>query len=280
MAWKAYSSDANHRHTVVGNLQRWKALYSAQLDNIRDLLVYLPPSYREDGERRYPVLYMHDGQNLFDAETSYAGEWRVDETMEQLSREGLEAIVVGIPNMGDQRINEYSPFRDPQHGGGKGDAYLDFLLRTVKPLIERSFRTRSGRVYTGLMGSSMGGLISLYGFFRHSEAFGFCGAMSPSVWFARGTVYHYIQRQPPILGKIYMDVGTAEGDRPNDPPVLRTLLKRSGTRTGALFDLLTEKGYKPQRDIVFIEDAGAGHTEAAWARRLPAALRFLLQDLC
>jgi predicted alpha/beta superfamily hydrolase len=279
MTWKDYASIAAAKHTAVGNIQIWQGLHSPQLANQRDILVYLPPSYAEGGTGRYPVLYMHDGQNIFDDLTSYVGEWCVDETMEQLSAEGLEAIVVGVPNMGSQRLNEYSPFRDPRHGGGKGDAYLDFLLSTVKPLVDSSFRTRPSRLYTGLMGSSMGGLISLYGFFRHPDEFGLCGAMSPSVWFARGTVYHYIERQPPILGKIYMDVGTAEGQRATDPPVLRTMLQLSGTRSEALYDLLCEKGYREGRDILFIAEEGGQHTEAAWARRLPGALRFLLGDL-
>lgn len=279
MTWKDYTSIAAPEHTAVGNIQIWQKLHSPQLNNQRDILVYLPPSYSNSGERRYPVLYMHDGQNIFDDLTSFVGEWSVDETMEELSKEGIEAIVVGVPNMGSDRLNEYSPFRDPRHGGGKGDAYLTFLLSTVKPLIDRSFRTRADRMHTGLMGSSMGGLISLYGFFRHADEFGLCGAMSPSIWFARGTVYHYIERQPPILGKIYMDMGTAEGQRVSDPPVLRTMLQLSGTRAGQLYNLLNEKGYRAGRDILFVEEENGLHTEAAWARRLPGALRFLLGDL-
>lgn len=275
MAWKDYLSVASPHHTVVGNVQIWQGLHSPQLNNNRDILVYLPPSYGWHAERYYPTLYMHDGQNCFDATTSFVGEWQVDETMEQLSGEGIEAIVVGIANSGAQRLDEYSPFRDPRHGGGKGDRYLEFLLRTVKPLVDASFRTRPDRVHTGVMGSSMGGLISLYGFFRHPEAFGFCGAMSPSVWFARGTAYHYVERKPPLLGKIYMDVGGGEMNRPQDPQVVRD----SGMRTGTLYELLTRKGYKPGRDICFVEEEGAVHNEAAWARRLPDALRFLLGDL-
>jgi len=119
----------------------------------RDLHAYLPPSY-ERSDRRFPGLYMHDGQNLFDATTSFAGEWGVDETMEELAVEGLEAIVIGIPH-GEDRVREYTPFN------GCGDEYLAYVVDTVKPLVDSSFRTLSDREHTGIMGSSLGALISL-----------------------------------------------------------------------------------------------------------------------
>jgi predicted alpha/beta superfamily hydrolase len=274
--WKPYSPTVDS--TVVGNVQVYRKLSSPTLGNQRDLLVYLPPSYQPDGTRRYPVLYMHDGQNLFDAATSYSGEWAVDETLEALAAEGIEAIVVGVPNAGAERMNEYSPYRDVRHGGGKGDAYIHFLLETVKPLIDRSFRTQAGRATTGIMGSSLGGLISLYAFFAYPEQFGFVGAMSPSLWFARGRIMGMIKRSPPILGTIYLDYGTAEGARnPSDIPWIRTLLSRSTTMDGELYELLLAKGYRPERDVLYVEDVGADHSERSWARRLPDALRFLLR---
>ena len=151
-------------------------LYSPQLDNRRDVLVHLPPSYQQS-DRTYPVLYMHDGQNLFDPATSYAGDWRLGKVMAAAARQGVEAIVVGIPNMGPQRLAEYSPFVDPVAGGGAGDRYLDFLVETVKPAIDRRFRSRPERAHTGIAGSSMGGLLSLYGFFRRASTFGFAGVL-------------------------------------------------------------------------------------------------------
>ena len=276
MTWQAYAAKADDGNTVVGNILLKPDVHSPELGNQRDLLVYLPPSYEEGGSRRYPVLYMHDGQNLFDAKTSFSGEWQVDETLESLSDEGLEAIVVGVPNTGSERLNEYSPFRDPKHGGGKGDAYLSFLINTVRPLIDQSFRTRRERMATGLMGSSMGGLISLYGLFRYGNVFGLCGAMSPSIWFARGTVYHYIERQPPVLGRIYMDMGLREYSENTQPLILRRLLERSGTRAGALAKLLQSKGYRLGHELRYVEDHDGTHSEGDWARRLPDALRFLL----
>ncbi len=280
MSWQQYN--VVHRgepHTVVGDVQVWPGLESPQLGNSRDLLVYLPPSYWQRQARRYPVLYMHDGQNLFDELTSFAGEWRVDETMEALAREGIEAIVVGVPNSGTTRIDEYTPYRDGRHGGGKGDAYLRFLLETVKPLVDRSFRTDTSRAATGLMGSSLGGLISLYGFFFLPEQFGFVGAMSPALWFARGRLLREIGRRPPILGRIYLDTGTAEGAEPAKMEAWhRTLLSRSSTLAGELYELLVAKGYRPGHDISYVEEQDAAHNESFWAARLPGAMRFLLGE--
>ena len=136
---------------------------------------------------------MHDGQNLFDEATSYNGEWQVDETMEALSQAGYPAIVVGIPNLGARRIEEYNPFPDPQHGG-QGQAYVAFIVETLKPLIDQQFRTLPDRLHTGIMGSSMGGLISLYAFFQHREVFGFAGVMSPSLWFAGRAIFDVLRR--------------------------------------------------------------------------------------
>lgn len=280
MAWQQYSvARQGQPHTVVGDVQVWAGLESPELGGERDILVYLPPSYWARRARRYPVLYMQDGQNLFDTATSYAGEWRVDETMEALARESVEAIVVGVPNAGAARLDEYSPFRDRRHGGGRGDAYLRFLLGAVKPLVDRSFRSEPARAATGILGSSMGGLISLYAFFAAPHAFGFAGAMSPALWFARGRIMRFVEASPPILGRLYVDMGTAEGSEQGKlEPWVRTLLARSTTLDGELNAALLAKGYRPGRDLRYVVDEGAAHSEAAWARRLPAALRFLLAE--
>ena len=166
------------RGNTVGNVRRLGQVHSPELGNHRDIHVYLPPSYANSG-RHYPVVYMHDGQNLFDHAMSFAGEWGVDETLERIAHEGVEAIVVGVPNMGAARTNEYSPYRDDRLGGGHGDAYVRFLTDTLKPLVDQQFRTRREPEHTGLAGSSMGGLISLYGFLRRPDVFGFAGVMSP-----------------------------------------------------------------------------------------------------
>lgn len=276
-AWLSYAEYCrNHHHTVVGNVKIKERVWSPQLRNHRQILVYLPPSYTQS-ERSYPVLYMHDGQNLFDQGTSYSGEWQVDETMETLAEEGLEAIVVGIPNMGVHRLAEYSPFNDPYHGQGKGEQYLAFISDTLKPLIDRDFRTRPEPDCTGILGSSMGGLISLYAFFHQSETFGLVGAMSPSIWYADRAIFNYIHDAPLNPGKIYLDAGTREygGLTPKDA---KQRSRRYYARVRRLKRILVQKGYRPVRQLLHVEEKFAGHNEPAWSRRLPIALRFLLLD--
>ena len=260
--WKDYEMVAEEGHTVVGTVKVLEGVESPQLGNRRDLLVYLPPSYAR-GDRRYPVIYMHDGQNLFDRATSFGEEWEVDQTLEAASGEGLEAIVVGIPNT-EARLDEYSPFRDRKHAqGGRGDDYLAFLVDTVKPLVDRDFRTRPEREATGIAGSSMGGLISLYAFFRRPETFGFAGVMSPALWFGGRGIFSYVKGRPLSPGRIYLDIGTNEGTEAlSDARRMKSLLE--------------EKGYRTGRDLLFYVEMGGRHNERAWARRLKHVLRFLL----
>jgi len=256
--WVTYDAYRQTSHTAVGEIRVLPGLYSPQLNNRRDVLVYLPPEH-EAGERRFPVLYMQDGQNLFDSGTAFGGnEWQVDETLESLSAEGLGAIVVGLPHAGEARVPEYSPF--PGLGEARGEAYLSFIIDTVKPLIDAAFRTRPERAHTGILGSSMGGLISLYAFFRHPEVFGLAGSMSPSLWYTRGAIYTFIRQAPFVPGKLYLDNGTRE------PSAAR--LER----------VLEEKGYTPGRDMLYVAEEGGQHSEIDWARRLPNALRFLLSE--
>ncbi len=277
--WQPYHEVYRHENaSLVGTVRVGRAIRSPQLHNQRSILVYLPPSYHHSN-RRYPVLYMHDGQNLFDNVTSYAGEWGVDETLEKLSHEeGLEAIVVGIPNMGEMRMDEYSPFKDAELGGGLGNLYLAFVVNTLKPIIDRDFRTLPGKRYTGMIGSSMGGLISLYAFFRYPDFFGFAGAMSPSFWVARGAIFKYAEAAPFNPGKVYMDVGTRElGDSAEEMRRQRTLSRRYYATVRRMKRLLVQKGYRPVHDLLHIEEKWADHSESAWARRLPDAVRFFLQ---
>src|SRR5258708_7847990 len=140
VTWVTYDQYRHAEHTAVGDMRVLPGLYSPQLNNPRDVLVYLPPDH-EAGDPRFPVLYMHHGQNLFDRGTAFGGnEWQVDETLQALSAEGLGAIVVGLPNAGEARVPEYSPF--PGYTDARGDAYLRFLIETVKPLLDAAFRTR------------------------------------------------------------------------------------------------------------------------------------------
>jgi len=228
----------------------------------RDLFVYLPPSYSTD-DRRYPVLYMQDGQNLFDPALSYAGSWCVDRAMDRAAGRGVEGIVVGVPNAGDQRIAEYNPFAGPRNRGGQGERYLDYLVGSVKPLVDERFRTLAGRDSAGIVGSSMGALISLFAFFQHSEVFGIVGALSPSLWIADRRIFKVAERVSFDRGRIYLDVGLLEGaDALADVRRLR--------------DVLQAKGFRSGRELRYVEDRSGTHHESAWGRRLRRALPFLL----
>jgi predicted alpha/beta superfamily hydrolase len=253
----------DYRGQVDGTLKVLEGVESPELGNRRDVLLHLPPSYGRSA-RRYPVVYMHDGQNLFDPETSFGDAWGVDRTMESAGAEGLEAIVVGIPNLGEARLDEYSPWRDRRHdAGGRGAAYADFIVRTLKPIVDRDFRTLPGREGTGVAGSSMGGLISLYTYFRHPAVFGFAGVMSPALWFAGRSIFPFVAERPFTPGRLYLDVGTNEG-------------REALHDVRRMKDLLTRKGYRANRDLLYVVEMGGRHEERAWSRRLRRALHFLL----
>jgi predicted alpha/beta superfamily hydrolase len=228
----------------------------------RDLAVYLPPSYGES-DRRYPVLYMQDGQNLFDPEASFAGSWRVDLAMNWAAARGLEGIVVGVPNAGGARIAEYSPFDDPEGGPGRAAEYVRHLAETIKPLVDARFRTLPQRETTGVVGSSMGGLLSLFAFFARPDVFGIMGALSPSLWFGERAIFGLLEAAPSQPGRLYLDVGRLEG--------AETLENARRLR-----DLLRAKGYVPGAHLRYVEDRAGKHEEAAWGRRFRAALPFLL----
>ncbi len=228
----------------------------------RPLAVYLPPSY-DRGQRHYPVLYMQDGQNLFDPEESFAGAWRVDIAMDQAAGRGFEGILVGIPHAGEGRLAEYSPFDDPDAGPGRGLEYVALMADTMKPLVDGRYRTIPDRGTTGVGGSSMGGLISLFAFFVRPDVFGVVAAMSPSLWFAGRAIFGLAEAAPFQPARIYLDVGRLEGEE--------TLADARRLR-----QLLLAKGYRKGEQLRYVEDRTGGHEEAAWGHRLRAALPFLL----
>ncbi|MFB6188687.1 MAG: alpha/beta hydrolase [Halapricum sp.] len=276
LSWQSY--DGTEASSVVGDVRISESLTVEYLDVERELLAYLPPGYTETDET-YPVVYMHDGQNLFDEAPSNDGEWEVDETMERLAEEGIEAIMIGIPNAGDLRPVEYSPFFDesavpddfdsPYEGiEPAGDAYADWLIETVVPLVEDSFRVSEDRRDRGVFGSSMGGLISLYSLFRDPEWFGFAGAMSPAIGGPWHEMFDLIEDAGLVDARIYVDVGSEEF--PDDPD--RSAEFEAGAER--LVETLESLGYDD--DLQFVYDEGAIHHEDAWARRFPDAIRFLL----
>jgi predicted alpha/beta superfamily hydrolase len=266
--WIDYSTwRRGAEHTVSGLVLVWTELPSPQLGGSREIFVYLPPSLVASGpvtDRRYPVLYFHDGQNVFDEHTSFSGEWHADETLESLAGEGLEAIAVAIPNGGEARMDEYNPWRDARRRmGGRGDAYLGYLVGHVKPLIDRSFPTRPDRDGTGIVGSSMGGLISLYGLIAFPAVFGLAGVMSPSLVWNDHRILGMVEAGLAPPARIHLDAGGREWK--GMLPEARRLRR-----------LLLEQGFRDGRDLHYVEERHAVHRESAWARRLPDALRFLL----
>jgi len=262
--WRDFveKQSAGLKSTYTGNIKLIKDFYSPELGNKRNIIIYLPPNY-ESSNDRYPVLYMHDGQNIFDASTSFNGiEWSADETAEKLINEGVikPIIIVGIYNAGSERINEYSPWIDKNYGGGKGELYAQFIVNTLKPFIDNNFRTLSDRENTAILGSSMGGLISLYIGLKYNNVFSKIGVMSPSFWFSDRKVFEFINStEVPNETIIYMDIGTMEGSNPD--------VYVNDTRN--MYKLLQKKS---NVEVLYMEDRGAIHSESAWAKRFPEVL--------
>jgi predicted alpha/beta superfamily hydrolase len=237
------------------------------LQDVRDITVFLPPGYDRDVRRRYPVLYLHDGQNLFDPETSFKrGEhWRIGETACALITAGRiePLVIVGINNVGPRRLHEYTPSHDRRRGGGGADAYGRFLVDEVKAFIDVSYRTLPGASNTGLGGSSLGGLASLYLGLKYPGVFSRLAVMSPSVWWDRRVILRYVRDarpKPPL--RIWVDIGTREGRYHVD----NARLLRAG---------LLKSGWVEGDDLHYEEVAGAAHSEGAWAARLDRVLEFL-----
>jgi predicted alpha/beta superfamily hydrolase len=273
--WRPYDEIHPGESTISGRVVVWPHVDGTPDIPGREILAYLPPSLAFGGieetlreGRRYPVMYFHDGQNVFDDYTSYAGELHADEVLEQLADEGIEAIAVAIPNSGEARMDEYNPWRSRQRWqgrrvGGKGDAYLDWLVGSVKPLVDASFPTRPDRLSTGILGSSMGGLISLYALLSRADTFGLAGVMSPALSWSDYRVLDLIGERQLPPSRIHVDMGGREW-------------RGMTAEVRRLRDALVAAGFVEGRDLHYVEDRYAIHREDAWARRLPDALRFLL----
>ena len=253
-------------HTLTGDFRTHENFHSRHLEWDHTLLVLLPPGYDADPNRRYPVLYLHDGQNVFDKATSVGEEWRVDETAIGLITAGAiePLIVVGIYNTGEHRIDEYTPTADAEKKqGGKADQYARMLIEEIKPFIDREYRTRPDAASTGLAGSSLGGLLTMHLGVRHSSVFSRIAALSPSVWWDKRVIVREVDELPGKLPlKIWLDAGTQEGEE-----VL--------TDARALRDALITKGWVLGQDLGYVEAEGGQHNEASWASRVDPVLRFL-----
>jgi alpha-amylase len=239
-----------------------------QLGRTRRVWVYLPPGYATS-TRRYPVLYMHDGQNVFDARTSFVGEWGVDETLDSLQTLGQgDAIVVAVDHGGQKRFDEYLPWVAARYGGGHGDDYARFLAQTLKPYVDRHYRTLPDRLHTGVAGSSLGGLISLYAALKYPDVFGRAGVFSPSLWIAP-QMYALARRAHPRPGtRIYIVTGGQEGDKPEE-------YARDHQR---MIDTLVAAGFTLGRDLQGALRPDGKHAEWFWRREFPAAYEWLFDQ--
>ena len=260
------------KHTLTGNIKRHRAFRSKILGNRRDVLVYLPRGYRPFSTKRYPVLYLQDGQNVFDAATSFSHvEWGVDESAQRLTRQNLiePLIIVAIANAGEDRIDEYAPTRGvidssakrKRRSKGLARNYGRFLTEELKPYIDKKYRTKREAEFTGLGGSSLGALLALSLGLWFANVFTRVIAMSPSVWWDdRAIVKMVAEIDGKLPLKIWLDTGTNEPGWEN-------------ART--LYTALIEKGWEPGVDLEYNEIAGADHSEGSWAGRVDPALRFL-----
>lgn len=236
----------------------------------RRISVYLPPGYNEDTGRRYPVIYMHDGQNLFDPATSVGGvAWAADEAAQMAILEGRvePLIIVGIDHGGVDRIKEYTPVKTDSgkmkgHGGG-ADHYGRMIIQELKPFIDTEYRTKPEREFTGMGGSSLGGLVTIYLGIRHPQVFSRLAVISPSAWWAK----NHIIRETAKLGeriplRIWLDIGKREG----------STIKH---QVRALKEMLLANGWQNGEDLAYFEIPGATHNESAWGERFGSVLTFL-----
>lgn len=258
-------------HTLTGDFRRHPKFRSRFLPSDHTLLVYRPPGYAAERVRRFPVLYLQDGQNVFDRATSATGaEWAVDETAQRLieSRAIEPIIIVGIYNAGERRIDEYTPTRDAKKNmGGKAEAYARMLVQEIKPFIDRRYRTLRSAANTGLGGSSLGGLLTMHLGLRYPTVFNRLAVLSPSIWWDDRAIVRDVEALSAKLPlRIWLDAGTSEG---------REVLQD----TRLLRDALLRKGWVQGPDLAYMEAEGGGHNEQSWATRVEGVLRFLFPFL-
>jgi predicted alpha/beta superfamily hydrolase len=225
----------------------------------RTIWVYLPKNY-ENSEKAYAVIYMHDAQNLFDAETSYVGEWKIDEYLDSILVS--ESIIVGIEHGNEKRLEELTPFSNDKYGGGKGDIYLDFIINTLKPHIDSTYRTKHDAKHTSIIGSSLGGLLSFYATIKYPEVFGNAGVFSPSFWYSNA-IYEFVEvSKISETSKFYFLMGTEESET-------------AVAEQEKMVNLLLEKGVNPNQIVNKIVEGGK-HNEAFWSSEFPEAYQWLM----
>jgi predicted alpha/beta superfamily hydrolase len=270
LSWEDLVAGGNG--TAAPNVQLLdEDFYMPQLDRVRRIWIYLPPDYLTSS-KKYPVLYMHDGQNLFDQNTSAFGEWEVDESLNELHAAGdWGCIVIGIDNGGQLRLDEYSPWFNPQYGGGEGDDYVDFIVDNLKPYVDANYRTLPGRLTTGIAGSSMGALISMYAFSERQDIFSKVGVFSPAFWFAGNQPANHVASNPKQgAARVYFIAGADEENNGNQSNyVVEDMQEVADAMVTAGFNA-TEKSFNVIPD--------GKHSEWFWAREFPDAYEWLFAD--
>ena len=272
-AWRTGDGGGAARvHTRTGDI-RTHAAFTSRFVAARDILVWLPPGYEKQPSRRYPVVYLLDGQNQFDGATSFlpGQEWRSDEAADSLIRNGRLApcILVAVANS-PQRMEEYTAVPDAKNGGGKAALHARFLIEELKPFIDRTYRTRRAPEHTAVIGSSLGGLAALDLGLDHADVFGLVGAVSASAWWGDEAETARVKAGQDHRARVWLDVGTAEF-RPDDGGHA----PRIG-QSRALRDALLARGWRPGEDFRYVEVEGAAHNERAWAARIGDILLFLI----
>ena len=271
-AWRDGSAPKPRTHTASPSVAILSDSFAMpQLGRTRRVWIYLPPGYATS-RARYPVLYMADGQNVFDEATSFSGEWGVDEALDSLAARGHRTIVVAVDHGGARRLDEYDPWKasDPKYGGGEGEAWVRFVVETLKPYVDAHYRTRPERASTAIAGSSMGGLISLYAALTRPAVFGSAGVFSCACWIARDSVYALAKRFRASAGatpRLYFVVG---GQEAADREPVRD--------QDAIVELLRAGGY-PKSSIRALVRANGKHAEWFWRREFPAAYRWMARAL-
>ena len=253
--------------TLPARVSLHPKFHSRFLSDDRDITVYVPPQYEEQQDRRFQVLYLHDGQNLFDPGTSFVPgrTWRIAETADETIGAGevTPLIIVGIANTGDHRLAEYTPVPDWKMGGGEADKYGRLITEDLMPFINGNYRTLGGRENTGMGGSSLGGLVTLYLGLKYSDLFSKLAVLSPSVWWNHKSIIGYVnEARLNHRPRMWLDVGDAEG-------------RRALADADLLERRLRANGWRREIDLHYERVAGGTHDEAAWAERVGPLLRFL-----
>ena len=252
------------KHTATENVKIISEKFEIpQLKTTRRIWIYLPKDY-ETSHKKYEVMYLQDAQNLFDDATSYAGEWQVDETLNKIfEKTGKSLIVVGIDNGGEKRIEELSPYKNAKYGGGNGDNYVKFIVETLKPFIDKNYRTKPQRKYTTIGGSSLGALISVYAAVKYPETFGKVLAFSSAFWFNAKELNEFISSSKVNLKqqKYYFIQGKHEDEDMEE-------------QTNRVIENLKSKNVKPKNIFLKIDEDGK-HNEMYWRREFEGAVLWL-----